>query len=185
MSRRGAAAMTLLAGWLGCSTAGPSGDAYLALDTDGDGALDWLEIMAATDPEQASSVPADANDNGVYDVFEGSNESSLPCANCVTATDIDLASLDAYIDERIRGYVRANCYFVFGWRDGCSGCPAAQASRKGWVRADGSCAAGPGTSCDPWPLDWGAEPLMVTAVNLNTAGDVDGTDDFFVALHCE
>lgn len=43
----------------------------LAGDSDGDGAADWIESAAGTDPASAGSVPADSNGDAVYDVFVG------------------------------------------------------------------------------------------------------------------
>ncbi|MEK7516843.1 MAG: hypothetical protein AAB562_04585, partial [Patescibacteria group bacterium] len=40
-------------------------------DSDSDGAYDWVEILASTDPTLGSDYPADLNGDGIYDVFVG------------------------------------------------------------------------------------------------------------------
>ena len=55
--------------------AGPQGsagaDADPTADSDGDGWADWVELAAATDPNDSASVPPDIDGNGVPDVFQG------------------------------------------------------------------------------------------------------------------
>ena len=49
--------------------AGPGFDVWA--DTDNDGFTDWLEVIVGTEPTDESSVPADADDDGVPDILRG------------------------------------------------------------------------------------------------------------------
>lgn len=49
----------------------PGQDASFLSDSDNDGAEDWIEVAANTDPLDADAVPLDTNGNGVFDLFVG------------------------------------------------------------------------------------------------------------------
>lgn len=80
---------------------------------------------------------------------------------------------DAYLDARIRGWVRDHCRLTFGWRDGCNGCgsPAKEIT----VQANGLCVGGRAASCRS-NNTWGG---------LNFDGTVDENDDVFFRLECD
>lgn len=50
---------------------GGSGAMDLLQDTDTDGFEDWLEVIVGTEPSDESSVPADANADGIPDLLQG------------------------------------------------------------------------------------------------------------------
>lgn len=76
---------------------------------------------------------------------------------------------------------RDRCGVYFGWRDQCPSCTLAP-SKWGLAR-EGFCQNGLGANgtCVPTTLGGNAVYLY----GLNTAGDVNGDDRFYVGLHCE
>ena len=76
--------------------------------------------------------------------------------------------------------VQGGCYLYFGWRDECNGCITEPAK---WGRVShGACENGAGldNTCSTASLDGVELPLF----GLNTDGDVDGNDKFYVGLAC-
>jgi hypothetical protein len=76
--------------------------------------------------------------------------------------------------------VQDDCYLYFGWRDGCDGCTTAPSK---WGRVGHtSCENGTGldNTCASTPLDGTSVQLF----GLNTDGDVDGNDKFYLGLAC-
>ena len=70
-------------------------------------------------------------------------------------------------------YVRDNCVITFGWRDSCNGCSDAPAKR-GTSAFNGGCSG-----------VVGSDSLCVGSfVSINTDGDVNGDDKFYMALTC-
>lgn len=96
------------------------------------------------------------------------------------------ATVDGLVEcmpaERIvTSYVRQHCALYFGWRDNCDGCPDPPSK---WGRQQGvDCSIGAGNDnhCGASLVDGQWVPL----VGINTDGDVDGNDSFFLGLHCE
>ena len=82
----------------------------------------------------------------------------------------------AWLDGRIRTWVRSHCTVQLGWRDACDGCALAPAKHV-TVRADGVCtgASGAATACRA-NNTWGG---------VNTDGDVDENDVFYIRLVCD
>lgn len=86
----------------------------------------------------------------------------------------------APLDVDVASAVENNCSFYFGWRDGCSGCTSGPAKAG---RVDGSSCenlAGADNTCSEATL--GAVTLPV--FGLNTDGDVDGNDMFYLGWYC-
>ncbi|MCB9528199.1 MAG: hypothetical protein H6701_07375 [Myxococcales bacterium] len=82
----------------------------------------------------------------------------------------------AWLDARIRTWVRGHCRVQLGWRDGCDNCNLAPAKHV-TAQADGRCvgATGSNTSCRV-NNTWGG---------VNSDGDVDENDVFYIRLVCD
>ncbi len=80
-----------------------------------------------------------------------------------------------WLQGRIRSWVRSNCHARLGWRDNCGNCDNGP-EKNVTVRADGTCtgASGSDTRCRA-NNTWGG---------VNTDGDVDGNDVFYIRLIC-
>jgi hypothetical protein len=77
-------------------------------------------------------------------------------------------------------YVRSNCFLYFGWRDSCSGCVT---DPDKWGRTnDAACDVGVGVNNTCTAATLGSE--AVNLVGLNTSGDVNNDDKFYVGFHC-
>lgn len=82
---------------------------------------------------------------------------------------------DAYLDARIRSWVRGHCKIRLGWRDDCDNCndpPAKEVT----VQANNRCTAARGsdTRCRS-AGDWGG---------VNTDGGVNDDDVFYIRFEC-
>lgn len=89
----------------------------------------------------------------------------------VTCTSVSGAALD---------YLRNNCSLYFGWRDACDTCTLAPLK---WGRAnDSACTLGAGTNDTCTTETLGTETVRL--FGLNTDGDVDTNDRFYVGLKC-
>lgn len=85
------------------------------------------------------------------------------------------------IDEGVVAAVHANCSLYFGWRDSCNNCMEGPSK---WGRVDGeSCTDGAGADGSCVALDENGTPLHLYGVN--TDGDVNGDDKFYVGLRCK
>ncbi len=74
-----------------------------------------------------------------------------------------------------------SCHVYYGWRDNCSGCTTPPSK---WGRAGGNlCENGVGAAntCNTFELAGVPVPLF----GLNTDGDVNGDDKFYVGFQCE
>lgn len=82
----------------------------------------------------------------------------------------------AWLDDRIRTWVRSHCTVRLGWRDSCTNCNNGP-SKEVTVRADNRCigARGSNTRCRS-AGDWGG---------VNTDGDVNGDDVFYIRFQCD
>jgi hypothetical protein len=83
---------------------------------------------------------------------------------------------DAYLDARIRSWVRSHCTIRLGWRDGCDNCNSAPA-KEVTVQANNRCIAARGsdTRCRS-AGDWGG---------INTDGGVNDDDVFYIRFQCD
>ncbi len=81
---------------------------------------------------------------------------------------------DAYLDARIRSWVRGHCRVQLGWRDSCHDCNNGP-SKRVTVQANGTCIGGVGTNTGCRGV-WGG---------VNTDGDVGNDDVFYVHLVCD
>jgi len=134
----------------------------------------WLAMMTATvlaiGPLVALAVtlPHTFSNGTVADADEvNANFSAL-------ATEVDA------VDARIRDYVNANCRIYFGWRDSCSGCTSSP--EKWGYASQAACANGLGANNTCTAPNLGG--VVVQTFGLNTGGDVDDSDKFYVGLAC-
>jgi hypothetical protein len=104
-----------------------------------------------------------------------------PCAAGALVTDIDGTEVTCTpVSGAALDYLRNNCSLYVGWRDGCNGCTTAPSK---WGRADdGACTLGTGTNDTCTTQTLGTE--MVRLFGLNTDGDVDDNDKFYVGMRC-
>jgi len=88
----------------------------------------------------------------------------------------------AAIDEVVAEAARDNCHVYFGWNDSCANCTSPPAK---WGRtATTSCEHGIGLdSLCITPMDLGGTTYEI--YGLNTDGDVDDNDKFYVGLGCD
>jgi hypothetical protein len=77
--------------------------------------------------------------------------------------------------------LRESCFTYFGYTDGCEGCLADPAK---WGRAS-SVACEPGAGGDSGCVSANLGGADVALVGMNTDGDVDGNDMFYVGFRCE
>lgn len=82
----------------------------------------------------------------------------------------------SFLNAQIRSWVRSHCRVQLGWRDECTNCDRAP-SKHVTVQANGQCvdASGNDTRCRD-NNRWGG---------LNTDGDVNRDDVFYVRLECD
>jgi hypothetical protein len=74
---------------------GPAGASFdVAQDSDTDGFVDWLEVIAGTEPTDESSVPADADEDGVPDILRGAT-GPAGAAGAAGPSGDDGASIDS------------------------------------------------------------------------------------------
>jgi hypothetical protein len=132
------------------------------------------------------STDGDVNDDDKFYVGLACDEgepmpSPGPCGpgSFVTGLEGD-ALVCSQAELAVLGAVRASCELYFGWRDGCDGCTSAP-DRWGRVGPTG-CTVGAGatTTCTTPALGGESVPML----GVNTGGDVDGNDKFYVALRC-
>lgn len=78
-------------------------------------------------------------------------------------------------------YVRDHCTVYFGWRDSCNGCP--DPPSKWGSQRDADCAIGAGAdnTCGVPFVD----DQWIAHIGINTDGDVDDNDTFFIGLSCD
>jgi hypothetical protein len=77
--------------------------------------------------------------------------------------------------------IQTGCQLYLGWRDSCNGCTSPPAK---WGRVShADCASGAGANGTCAPADLGG--VSVPLFGLNTDGDVDGNDKFYVGLRCQ
>jgi hypothetical protein len=84
------------------------------------------------------------------------------------------------LSEAAVDYVGGRCSVYLGWRDNCDGCTTAPAK---WGHAsDASCTTGEGgdDTCVTTVLDG----ETVNLIGVNTDGDVNGDDKFYVGMTC-
>ena len=90
--------------------------------------------------------------------------------------NIECVTAHAAITE----YAADQCNLYFGWRDNCNGCTSAPAK---WGRVGtASCFDGGGVNNTCTQTTLGGQSVRLLGVN--TDGDVDGNDKFYVGMHC-
>ena len=111
----------------------------------------------------------------------GSAPNECPAGQFVAGTNVD-GSLDCTDPSAaVASYIDSKCALFFGWRDSCNACTMGPSK---WGRArTGDCINGAGVdnSCSVMTLGGTAVQLF----GLNTDGDVNGDDTFYVALRCD
>jgi hypothetical protein len=86
----------------------------------------------------------------------------------------------ASLNAAIGAYVNQNCFVYYGWRDSCDGCGNAPAK---WGRVNGNVDCGTAGS-DSGCVDANLGGAIVRLVGVNTDGDVNDDDKFYIGLKC-
>ncbi|MEZ4445177.1 MAG: hypothetical protein R3B72_39255 [Polyangiaceae bacterium] len=188
---------SLYFGWRdGCSgcSAGPSkvgrvdGSSCANVAGGDDTCLDPAMLGSASLPLFGLNTDGDVDNNDMF--YAGihcpaSGETGLvgPCEPGEHAVLVDTTGAIECMPTAaaVVAYVRAHCDIYLGWRDGCNGCPDPPSK---WGRQRGiSCEDGAGAdnSCGVPFVDSQWVPL----VGINTDGDVDDNDTFYLGLACD
>lgn len=119
----------------------------------------------------------------VDSTYSGANFalSAKGCAAGSVMTGISTAGepICANLNLLMKDYINANCRIYFGWSDSCTTCTTQQ--KSGWVEAaECKSVAGANGSCSDANIDG----TVVKLFGLNTTGDVDGNDKFYVGFRC-
>jgi hypothetical protein len=113
-------------------------------------------------------------------------EGSLVEGSCPTGTFVRSVNAQGLLecvtpDALMSDAFAQACTFYFGWRDGCNGCTTGP-SKWGHLKVD-QCIndAGVDNTCSTHMLG----PNTVEQFGLNTDGDVDDNDTFFIGMACQ
>ncbi len=186
------------AGWRdscdGCTSA-PSkwGNVNTALCTIGTGAANTCTFPPLGGQNvRMFGVNTDGNVNGDDKFYFGFQCTGAMAADATVPESCPAGQLVVGIDDlgmvlcasplvAAEAVVQNDCYLYAGWRDSCDGCVTAPAK---WGRVSHKlCENGVGAdnTCSQSTLNGVSLPLF----GLNTDGDVDGNDKFYVGLLCQ
>lgn len=146
--------------WSGVQDRPTSVDAFAALDCPNGASPEWSDGSWRCGP-----APTARNCPGGQFVTGINADGSVNCAAPSTDT--------------VRNFVNENCYVYFAWRDNCEGCTSGD--RK-WGRVNANhCTVGEGEDsvCQTQTFD-----SDTRVYGLNTNGDVNGDDTFYVGFKC-
>jgi hypothetical protein len=106
---------------------------------------------------------------------------ACPDGQFVTATGADGSFVCGDPAVAFAAYLADRCTWFLGWRDNCDACTQPP-TKWGTIRT-GGCANGAGAdnTCTAFTLGDVTLPMF----GLNTDGDVDGNDTFYVGYRCE
>lgn len=106
--------------------------------------------------------------------------SACPASQLATGVNGGTVTCNA-AEARADDYVRSSCWAYHGWRDGCTGGCTSAPSKWGRVRTT-ECQFGVGAdnSCGNYTVGGRTVPMF----GLNTDGDVDDNDKFYLGLRC-
>jgi hypothetical protein len=108
------------------------------------------------------------------------SEQSCPPNEFATGVDAQGKLVCASLDVLVQAAFHASCSLYLGWRDDCNGCALAPTK---WGRVSATvCQNGAGADNTCTTPTLGAS--TVELFGLNTDGDVDGNDKFYVGFHC-
>lgn len=111
----------------------------------------------------------------------GSATGTCPAGRIMTGIEAGGAITCASPAPLVASYFAAHCTIYYGWSDNCDGCTAAPVK---WGRArEGFCTndVGGDSTCQDAVL--GADTVRL--FGLNTDGDVNGDDKFYVGFRCD
>ncbi len=106
---------------------------------------------------------------------------TCPAGQFVAATELDGTFRCESVAPLVADVIASRCTLTFGWHDNCDGC-LTPPTKFGSVRV-GACTLGGGLSntCSSFTLGG----RTVNMFGLNTDGDVNGDDTFYVGFRCE
>eukprot|EP00049_Salpingoeca_infusionum_P017601 m.353622 g.353622 ORF g.353622 m.353622 type:complete len:371 (+) comp16807_c0_seq1:220-1332(+) len=91
-----------------------------------------------------------------------------------------VGSISNGLATTIRNYVNKNCRLFIGYTDSCDGCTSVY--KKGWANGDGACQmSGSDSTCSNANI-FG---YNVKLLGINTDGDVNGDDKFYIGFRCQ
>ena len=151
----------------------------------------WSTSAARFEVATDLNVGRDLRVGGDVDLAANTIDGDEITDGTITLGDIDTAAVfgeglagapvgvdTAWLDGRIRGWVRGHCKIVFGHRDNCSGCTD-DPTRFITARANNTCAGAP-------PNGTGGNTKCRNAwAGLNFSGEVDGNDILYMRLDCD
>ncbi len=91
-----------------------------------------------------------------------------------------ISASGAVVCGNLRDYVNSNCHVYFGWSDSCDGCTTAPV-KAGYANSTGCGVTGGDSSCVTTTLNG----KSVRLIGVNTDGDVNGDDKFYVGWRCD
>ncbi len=108
-------------------------------------------------------------------------ESSCPANTFASRVDAEGKLVCAPMGELAKGIVQEQCTLIWGWRDSCNGC-VSEPSKWGLVTST-TCSSEVGTdgTCTSSALG----DRTVKMLGINTDGDVNRDDKFYIGLQCE
>jgi hypothetical protein len=112
---------------------------------------------------------------------EGSATGACPPGQLVTGIEDDGAVTCASPAPLVASTFADRCALYFGWRDSCTGCTSAPSKWGAVTQNDCTNDLGAGSTCQTATLGGAAVELF----GLNTDGDVDDTDKFYVGFRCD
>lgn len=143
----------------------------------GAGGAGGAQSSTSSSSSSGSAMP----DAGGADSGQGGlGEQACPAGKFATGIDDKQKLVCAALDDLVRTAVNDQCSAYLGWRDGCGACTT-DPSKWGWAAAN-SCSNGaqPGDSCTTTNLAGNSVKLF----GLDTDGNVNDDDRFYVGLHC-
>lgn len=163
------------AGATGCAN-GAGTDDTCTMPSLGSDAIDLFGLNPDGDVNDDDKLYA-----GFHCVTGSTTAAPGPCGPGDLVTALDGQSVTCTpLSGAVLGYVRESCSLYFGWQDSCSGCTTPPTK---WGRAnDQGCVNGAGTNDTCTIENLGGE--TVNLFGLNTDGDVNDDDQFYVGLHC-
>ena len=163
----GVVTVMLAALWIGaCAEAETDADAGIGADDDGGGPGPTID---AGDP----GPTIDAGGGGGL-------TASCPAGEFATGLGPKGGLACAPLDGTVRDAVNEHCSLYYGWRDSCDGCVTPPAK---WGRTNQtSCTVGVGANSTCTTPTLGEQAINL--LGINTDGDVNDDDKFYVGLHC-
>jgi hypothetical protein len=174
----------------GCTTVptkwGRAGGSECVLGTGADDTCTTPSLGGVSVAMLGINTDGDVNDDDKFYVgFQCTTPADTPVAGpCPTGSFLSSVGVDGEECVTARGaiaeYLRTSCTLYYGWRDSCDGCTTAPSK---WGRVSSTaCNNGTGTNNSCTVPTLGAQGVRL--FGLNTDGDVNDDDKFYLGLQC-